>query len=479
MASAPVSRTPRAIAAAAALALSVPLNAFGAQTAMMFGARDVRRRMRDHGEESSAACGGQNVPVTNRAVIAGLGVVYVAASTVTPLVLKTTPSDLDVYFWPSAETIVSGHPLAIYSTTLNAIFFNDNGPVGLIPLVPIAALANALGWAGSLAGRAALTGAVVSLFVLLLAYQAVGYIASARGGVRRPLVVACAVLLAPAVWIAVFDYGHIEQPVELCLVLVAMTSFLSRRDALTGIALGAAMLTRTIAGFCMIPLVLAPLATHRRRQAVTLVCAAVVTVGAGIVPFFVADAQAAAHALVTYRGNLPIGGGTFWIIAQQAPWAGLVQHGDVYLGAAVAIALVAVTLRRKPSVATTHTGLIGLITVASCCFPLFAKSVFPYYLLEPYVFAVMWWLARSGSARNWRAVVPLLLTLDVFVVRAALTSPSSTWGIVASLVSSATVGVALALVTLDLLRSTENVSAAREVLHDHPSRSIATAQDAK
>ena len=123
--------------------------------------------------------------------------------------------------------------------------------------------------------------------------------------------------------------------------------------------------------------------------------------------------------------------------------------------------------------------MIGLVTVASCCFPLFAKTVFPYYLLEPYVFAAIWWLARPGSARNWRAVVPLLLTVDVFVVKSALTSPSSTWGVVASLVSSATVGVALALVTLDLLRSTENVSAARAVPHEHRSRSIATAQDAK
>src|ERR1700686_234393 len=109
--------------------------------------------MRAHGEESHAADGGQNVPVTSRAVTVGLGAVYVAASTVSPLVLKTTPSDLDLYFWPSAESVVAGHPLLIYSTAPHAIFFHENGPVGLIPLVPIAALANVLGWAGTLAGR--------------------------------------------------------------------------------------------------------------------------------------------------------------------------------------------------------------------------------------------------------------------------------------------------------------------------------------
>jgi hypothetical protein len=475
----PASRTPRAIAAAATRALSVPLNAFGAQTTMQSGARDACRRMHTHGEESCRACAGQNVPVTSRAGTAGLGVLYVAASTVTPLVLKTTPSDLDIYFWPSAETVVSGHPLLIYSTNLNAIFFNDNGPVGLIPLVPIAALANALGWAGSLAGRAAVTGGVASLFALLLAYQAVRFIAAARGPVRRPLVVACAVLLAPALWIAILDYGHIEQPIEVSMVLLAVTWFLRGRGASTGVALGAAILTRTIAGFCLIPLVLAAFAAHRGRQGVTIGLAAIVTVAAGIAPFFAADAHAAASALVTYRHNLPIAGGSFWILAPQAPWASLVQYGDAYIGAAIAIAIVAVILRRRPSVGTTRTWLIGLITVASCCFPLFAKTVFPYYLFEPYAFAAIWWLARPGSARNWRAVVPLLLTIDVFMVKTALISPSSTWGVVMGLLSSATVAVAVALVIHDLLSSTENASAAHAVLHDHRHGAIATAQDAR
>jgi hypothetical protein len=416
--------------------------------------------MRVHGEESHAACAGQNVPVTSRAVTVGLGAVYVAASTVTPIVLKTTPSDLDLYSWPSAETVVAGHPLLIYSTASHAVF-NDNGPVGLIPLVPIAALANVLGWAGSLTGRAALTGAVASLVVLLLAYQAVRFIATARGGVRRPLAVACAVLLAPALWIAIIDYGHIEQPIELCLVLLALTSFLSERNALTGIALGAAVLTRTIAGFCAIPIVLAPLAARRFRPTATVAAAAVITIGVGIAPFALADAQSATHSLVTYRSDLPISGGSFWIIARDMPWASLVRNGDVYFGAAVAIALVAITLRRNPGVASTHTGLIGLVTIASCCLPLFAKTVFPYYLLEPSVLATIWWLARPGTARNWRASVPVLLTVDVFIVKAVLISPGSTWGVVASLISSAVVGVALALVTVDLLRSTENAPAAR------------------
>lgn len=393
------------------------------------------------------------MPVTSRAVTAGLGAAYVAASALIPLALKTTPSDLDVFFWPSAETAVSGHPLLIYSTVLNSTFFMDNGPLGLVPLVPVVALANALGWAGSLIGRAALAGAVTSLLVLLLAHAVVRFTASARGHVRRPLAVASTVLLAPALWLGVLDYGHIEQPLELCLVLLALTWFRSDHTTLTGVALGLAVLTRTIAGCCAIPIVLAQVAARRGRPAAITAVTAAITVLVFLVPFLLADGQAVTHSLLTNRGGLPIEGGSFWVIARQASWAGLVERTDAYLGAAAAIVLVAVTLRHRPAVATTHAGLMGLVTVASCCVPLFAKTDFPYYLLEPYVFAVLWWLARPGDARNWRALVPLLLTIDVFVIKAALLSPFSAGGVVAGVSSSVIVAAATALVMVDLLRT--------------------------
>lgn len=417
--------------------------------------------------------------MTSRAVTAELGVVYVAASVVAPLILKTTPSDLDLYFWPSAETVVSGHPLLIYAAHLHDVYPNANGPLGLVPLIPVAALANALGWAGSLAGRAALAGAVVSLAVLLLAYQTVRLIEAARGGVRWPLLVACAVLLAPALWIGVLDYGHVEQPIELCFTLLAIRCFLSMSNALTGIALGAAVLTRTIAAFCALPFLLVPPITGRLRTSATIAIAAAMTIAAVMAPFLLADAQAVTHSLLTYRGSLPIGGGSFWIIVRDATWAGVIRSGDVYMGAAVAIALVAVTLRRNPTVGRTQAGLAGLLTVVSCCFPLLAKTVFPYYLLEPYLFAVLWWLGRPGNALNWQVVVPLLLTIDVFIVKAAQSMHSNSWGVVVSVVSSFVVGFAAGLVTLDLLRTPEPAMQAPVPRLDHRRQGVAAVQDSR
>ena len=409
------------------------------------------------------------MPVTNRVVVAGLGAAFVAVSTVAPLVLKTTPSDLDLFFWPSAEAAVTGHPLLIYSAQAHGISYNDNGPLGLIPLLPAAALANALGWAGSLVGRAALTGAITSMVVLLLAFQAARYTGSAVGDSRRQRAVVAAVVLAPALWIAVLDYGHVEQPLELCLILLAATWALRERNALTGLALGAAVLIRTIAGFAAIPLVLAPLAARRIRPSAACVATTIITIGVGLAPFLLADESTTVHALFTYRGGLPIGGGSFWVIAKDASWAGLIGEGDVYLGAAVATALVAITLLRKPMLGTTRLGLMGLLTIASCCFPLLAKSVFPYYLAEPYVFASIWWLARPGRAISWRALVPLLLTVDVFIVKASLQAPFSTWGALGGVASSAVLAGAVTLVMFDLLRSPVAVDASqplgRRLLH--------------
>ncbi len=341
-------------------------------------------------------------PVGSRAVFAGVGALYVAMFAVASLALKTTPSDLDYFFWPASETVVSGHPLLVYSTPLTIVSANDNGPLGLVPLVPVAAVANALRVAGNLGIRAALVDSVMALFILLLAYQAVRLITRARGEVAWPLAAAATIALAPAVLIGVLDYGHIEQPVELCLVLLAVEFALQNRSASTGIAIGAAVLARTVALFTAVPLVLIPLAAHRVRPAVIVALAGALTIAIGLAPFVLADRAAAVHSLVGFRGTLPIVGGSFWVLARGSLLSGVAQHWDAGIAAVLAVALVATTLVRRPATPSTVAGLLGLLTVASCCLPLVAKTVFPYYLVEPAALSTVWWLARPGSARNWR-----------------------------------------------------------------------------
>ena len=391
--------------------------------------------------------------VARRAGIACFLALYIAAWAISSLVLKTHPSDLDLYFWPSAETVVGGHPLLIYAAHARDAYPNANGPLGLVPLVPIAALANAVGWAGSLGARAAITGAVMSVFVLLLSYQTVHVVAAAHGGVDRRPAVASTILFAPALWIAVIDYGHVEQPIELFLMVLAVGCALDSRWGHAGVAFGGAVLARTTAAFSLIPVALVLLLTRRTRSGVSLVLAGVVTVAVGPAPFVVADEAAVAHSLLTYRGGLPIGGGSVMLVARTTSLAALGEHADVYLAALIAAAITVLILWRRRAPVTDAPALLGLLTMATACFLLVAKTVFPYYLVEPYVFGTLWWLARPGSALNWRAVVPLLVTADVFLAKAGTMPLVAAWAVVEGVGSSAIIAVVVALVTADLIRS--------------------------
>lgn len=395
----------------------------------------------------------QNEPVRRRGAIAGLAALYIAAWTLVSFALKTRPSDLDLYFWPAAETVVRGHPLLIYSAHLHDAYPNANGPLGLVPLLPMAALANALGWATNIGARAALAGAATSIVMLVLAYQGVRLVAIVRRGNAWSPTVVGSILLAPALWLGVIDYGHVEQPVELCLVVLAVGCVLRAQSMRAGVALGAAVLARTIAAFSVIPLALFPLANRRLRPAAVMVAASVAMVGVVLAPFVLTNEPAVAHSLLGYRSSLPIGGGSFWVVARQTSFAALGQYSDVYLAVAVAFSLVAITVWRRPATATSAAGLMGLLTVATACFPLFAKTVFPYYLAEPYVFSALWWLARPGSARNWRVLVPLLITADVFLAKAGTTLFTGASWVAEGISSSAIIAATAALVVVDLFRS--------------------------
>jgi hypothetical protein len=348
-------------------------------------------------------------------------------------------------------------PLLIYSAYGHDVSPNANGPLGLVPLIPAVALANALGWAGNIGARSALAGAVVSLFIMLLGWQVVRLVGLGRGVVERRLATACTVLLAPALWIGVIDYGHIEQPIELCFVLLGAALALRGRSAPAGagVAVGAAVLTRTIAAFSLIPLAVVPLARRSVGRSAATITACVVTVAAGVAPLLFADGPAVTHSLLTYRGSLPIGGGSFWLVARHTGWAGVAQYGDVAIAAAVATVLTAITLRRHVTVAFTPAGLFGLLTVTSACFPMVAKTVFDYYLVEPYIFGVVWWLARPGSALNWRVLVPVLLTADALLSKVS-ESLSTDWLIAEGIMSSVLIAAVVAMVFADLWRSPQH-----------------------
>jgi hypothetical protein len=381
-----------------------------------------------------------------RAVIAALVVAYVAAWVLVGLIFDTTTSDLDLFFWPSAQIAAHGHPLLVYSTRVGQ-YPNANGPLSLIPLTGVVAVADLLGWQDSLRLRAALTLGVFAVFSLLLAVEAVRAVEAGRGRLDHRLPAAAVILLAPPLWMALADFGHVEQPIELWLTLLAVR-FLGRgRTVRAGILLGLAGLTRTVALICAVPLILLLLRDHRPKSAAAMAGATVATGAAGLLPFYLADHAGLVYSLVTYRGGLPIGGGSLWLLARGTSWTGLIQHGDAYLFGGAAILLCAAALWRRPAGACTSPRLYGLLAVAAACVPMLAKTSWPYYILDAYVFAAIWWMGRSGKLVTWRALAPLIPMAGTLLATQTVTLPPTQMdvrvGVAASLGMAAVVGIIL------------------------------------
>jgi hypothetical protein len=372
------------------------------------------------------------------------------ASALAVLLFDTSKTDLDVFFWPSAEAAAHGHPLMGYA--LHSGQYPDaNGPVSLLPLSLVTALVNALGWQGTMRWRDALTVGLFAVFTLLMAREAVLAIEAGRGRPIRRLLAAAVFLLAPPLWVALVGYGHIEQPLELWLILLGVRLLGRSQTVVAGICLGLAVMTRSAGAVCLIPLGLALLFDRRVRAAATLVGAAVLTAALVIAPFLIADRSDVVFSLVTYRAALPIVGGSLWVAFPGAAWDGFVQSSDslLFAGGAAVLSVVALARRRRAGWAPPR--VYALLAVAAACVPMLAKTSWPYYLLDPYVFAALWWLARPGPVLSWRASAPLLLAASGIVLAAlepSLPLPLGT-GAAVGVLASAAMAAVVAVILVD------------------------------
>jgi hypothetical protein len=377
---------------------------------------------------------------------------YLVVWALSPLAVHGLRTDLTIFFWPAAQVAAHGHPLDVYSTQVVNGYPDANGPLSLMVLAPLAAITNALGWTdpGVVAG---IVGIVAGVLALLISREALRVIENARGQIPWRLAAQATFLVAPALWIAVTGFGHLEQIIEVYLVLLAVRRLLERRFVATGVLFGTALLARTAALTLCVPLLIAA-GSVRRKAAVTLVAASVFTVGIGMLPFVLADGRGVLHSLVTYRGDLPIAGGSVWVLLYQSDSAAIIQHADAYLTLAVSGGLCLMLARARPNLARTPDGLMGLFCIATACFPMLAKTVHSYYLFEPCVFAMAWWLARPGAALNRRLAVPLLLTVATFLGEASASLPLTGLGAMEGLTSTLVVASSVTLVAVDLLRGT-------------------------
>lgn len=351
----------------------------------------------------------QNRPRGRRTVLIGALVIAFAAAWFGAGFLPIVPNDLDIFFWPSAQAALAGHPLAAYSQAPPGQYpnVNQNGPVLLVPLTLIGALVQALGLMQTLYPRRAIALAFFSLFTLLMAREGVTAIERLRGtklaGGRRLLAYG-ALAAGPPVWQSLAGYGHIEQPFEVWFVLLAIRWLDAGWPARSGTALGLAVLSRSIAGLYAVPLALH--AWRRRSMAVPLMAiAAAATAMIGLLPFYLADADSLMQSLFNNRGLLIVGAGSIWTLSTGTVFEQVAQHDDVVFVAVLAL-VSNLWLATRPG-GLTGQRLFAAVTLTAASFVLLAKTVWPYYLMEIYVFATVWaagtWRPKSGW---WRLVLP-------------------------------------------------------------------------
>ena len=310
--------------------------------------------------------------------------------------LTINPTDFDVFFLPSARIALAGHPLDIYAVRYQVIYPNANGPLAILPLTLVAALAQRLGWLGNVYLRRMLIMAAFSVFSLLLGREALLAVDRLRGerlrGTARLLAYA-AIALSPELWHSVLLYGHIEQPIMLWLLLMSIRSLVEGRDRRAGLLLGLALLDRSMAVLYLLPLVLLLVRRGRWRSAAIMTSIAASVAALGLLPFWLADRRDLVYSLTSFRAELPVGGGSFWGLFIGTPLEAIGQRWDsaVVLGAALAVTLTTLALRRDLDVSSRD--VYALLALSGLCFPLFMKTLWPYYFLDMYALLAVWWLA--------------------------------------------------------------------------------------
>ena len=359
--------------------------------------------------------------------------------------LNVGPTDLDAFFWPAARIALAGDPLGVYRVRFGVLgpfgmpgfplqgYPDANGPLSLAPLTAVAWLAARLGWLDDFTLRRALALAVFAAFALLLSREALLIVEDAlgqrlRGGWRLAALALFA--LSPELLRSMLLYGHIEQPILLWLILAATRTLRQSAGARQGVApwaaaragalLGLALLTRSTALLALTPLALMLLrhpsldVGKRRpqwRPAVIFVAMAGLVAALGLAPFWWADRADLTYSLVTAHTLIPVGGGTFWglwVLAHGQSLGlaisalGMRDDTWVVVGLATLLSVVALLTRRDLTIRSRE--VYALLALCSLCFPLFDKTLWPYYFLEPYTFVALWWLLGlpqiAGVARQ-------------------------------------------------------------------------------
>lgn len=317
-------------------------------------------------------------------------------------------TDFDAFFLPAARVALAGHPFAIYQVRYLDIYPDANGPLSILPLTLVAAIAQQLHWLNDPSLRRMLVMGAFAVFPLLMAREAL--LASDRLRARPlagwPRVFAWGlIILSPELWHTVLLYGHIEIPIMLWLTLLAIRALVSERIVLAGALLGLALLTRSMSVLYLMPLVAVLLAHRRWLAAVRVSAVAGLVTALGLLPFWLADRNDLIYSLFTFRSGLIVGGGSIWGLFLGTPLEAVGLRYDAVLAIVVALALTIITLTIRPDLRFSSRDIYLLLALTGLCFPFFIKTLWPYYFLDPYVWFAVWWITGDRLLPDLRGLI--------------------------------------------------------------------------
>jgi hypothetical protein len=346
------------------------------------------------------------------AAVRVLGCAYVALWPLAGWLWHGPLNDLDYFFLPAARVALNGRPLFVYTVRYLTVYANDNGPLVLVPVTAVAALGQWLAWLDDEQMRRLLFMGAFSILILLMAREAVAAIDRLRGhrlGGRLRMLIYGVIVFGPPLWIGVLGYGHVDLPLTIWLVLLAVRMQTRGRSRVAGVCGGLAVLTRSLAAVPLIPLGILLAVRGRTRDLAEFGGVAAAIVGLGLLPFVLADPSDTFFSLVTHRSNLPVGGGSIWQLLVGTPYLWIPQHADVLfvLGAAALGSFLVIRIRTDLEAGGRD--FYGLMALASLAIPLLTKSVWPYYFVDAYVFGSVWWLAQAKPFARRAWLGPLLL----------------------------------------------------------------------
>jgi hypothetical protein len=392
-----------------------------------------------------------------------LGLSYAVAWAIVGWLWRGPLTDLDYFFLPAVRIALGGHPLLVYGVRFQTVIANDNGPLALVPLTAVGAVASWLGGGHDTRLFRTLVLAVFSIFTVLMAGEAVAAIDRLRGvrlaGSAR--ILAYGVFAAsPILLMSVLGYGHVEQPMTLWLLLFAVRTVADGRPGSAGIGFGLALLTRSLAALPLIPLGLLLLARGRWRATVWLAGIAAIILALGLAPFVLADPTNTIYSLLTHRSSLPVSGGSIWQLLVGTPYAWIPQHADVLFVFGLGVLLSLVVILARPDLEPSSRDFYGLLALTALTLPLLAKSVWPYYFLDAYVFGAIWWLGQpSPLARGRRfaaALVPAIATIGTLLTEYQMGVIASRLRLLEGVVEGAIVAVLMAGLAVRLRTRCEN-----------------------